>query len=597
MPHLSVSTVVPTYNRARLLERALRSALAECRPGDEIIVVDDGSSDDTEAVVRDLGPALRYLRTPHLGAGAARNAGVEAATGDLVAFLDSDDEWAPGKLAWQRAVMEQFPDVLYLFSDFGGVDWTGERQHERISSWRGDQRPWTEVLGPAVSSTTIAGLPPGAPQFDLHVGDFYDAYLRDWCVYTCTVVVRREQAAAALRFAEDLPTYEDVECFARLARHGLAGYMTCETAWQHGHTGTRLTDADPATRADAAVTIVRRVWGADPRVSRPCGQAARARGGHRRAPRPQGARPPRGRPGRAGSPRARSLLWLSLVAVPPHPSARQRDAPRRDGCAPGASVASSRRAGFSAGRLEHRRAPWQRGVREAAGRLGPSLRRHAATHRLSGSRSAACLCRTAHGCARPLALPRAARRRHRAGHLSARGTDRRRPGAQARRLGRALAPSPAGVRRGLPRRRRSRGADPRARRVPATRTARRALRGPRSIAGCVGAVGRAARARPPRLLPAERRALRHLRLRTTVRRAHGAALQALPPQPARPPQEARVVCRRALRDRHGRRPGRGVRDLRRRRGLGLEGRVGRGQRDRAAPGPARVLSSPRREHP
>ena len=264
MPHLSVSTVVPTYNRARLLERALRSALAECRPGDEIIVVDDGSSDDTEAVVRDLGPALRYLRTPHLGAGAARNAGVEAATGDLVAFLDSDDEWAPGKLAWQRAVMEQFPDVLYLFSDFGGVDWTGERQHERISSWRGDQRPWTEVLGPAVSSTTIAGLPPGAPQFDLHVGDFYDAYLRDWCVYTCTVVVRREQAAAALRFAEDLPTYEDVECFARLARHGLAGYMTCETAWQHGHTGTRLTDADPATRANAAVTIVRRVWGADP---------------------------------------------------------------------------------------------------------------------------------------------------------------------------------------------------------------------------------------------------------------------------------------------------------------------------------------------
>jgi hypothetical protein len=264
MPQLSVSTVVPTYNRAHLLERALRSALAECRPGDEIIVVDDGSSDDTEAIVRALGPTLRYLRTPHLGAGAARNAGVQAATGDLVAFLDSDDEWAPGKLAWQRAVMEQFPDILYLFSDFGGVDWSGERRHNRISSWRGDERPWAEVLGPAIPSQTISGLPPGAPRFDLHVGRFYDAYLRDWCVYTCTVVARREQAAGALRFAEDLATYEDVECFARLAQRGLAGYMTCETAWQHGHTGTRLTDADQATCADAAITIVKRVWGADP---------------------------------------------------------------------------------------------------------------------------------------------------------------------------------------------------------------------------------------------------------------------------------------------------------------------------------------------
>ena len=71
------------------------------------IVVDDGSTDETEAVARSFGAQVRYLRTPHLGARAARNDGVRAASCDLVAFLDSDDEWLPRKMALQRAVSEQ----------------------------------------------------------------------------------------------------------------------------------------------------------------------------------------------------------------------------------------------------------------------------------------------------------------------------------------------------------------------------------------------------------------------------------------------------------------------------------------------------------
>jgi hypothetical protein len=75
--------------------------------------------------------------------------------------------------------------------------------------------------------------------------------------------VRREEAGDALRFPEDVPVYEDFECYARLAQRGLAGFMDCQTAWQRQHSGPRLTDADLIANADTALTIIGRVWGAD----------------------------------------------------------------------------------------------------------------------------------------------------------------------------------------------------------------------------------------------------------------------------------------------------------------------------------------------
>ena len=261
--HLSVSTVVPTFNRADLLDRALASVLPECGPGDEIIVVDDDSTDSTEDVVRAYGPPVRYLRVPHGGAGAARNAGIAAAHGDLVAFLDSDDEWVPGKLSWQRAVLEQLPEVLFVFTDFGSVTATGERQRRRITSWRTDQLSWEQMIGPGISSSDLPALPAGAPPFMLYAGQFYTTYISNWCIATSTVVVRRREAGDALHFAEDVPVYEDFECYARLAQRGLACYMDCETAWQHKHAGARLTGADAVCSAESALKITERIWGSD----------------------------------------------------------------------------------------------------------------------------------------------------------------------------------------------------------------------------------------------------------------------------------------------------------------------------------------------
>jgi glycosyltransferase involved in cell wall biosynthesis len=97
---VTFSIVIPTYNRGALLTRALDSALAQTDPDLEIVVVDDGSTDDTESVVRAYGdPRVRYLRQANAGVCAARNVGARAATGDRFVFLDSDDELLPEALA------------------------------------------------------------------------------------------------------------------------------------------------------------------------------------------------------------------------------------------------------------------------------------------------------------------------------------------------------------------------------------------------------------------------------------------------------------------------------------------------------------------
>ena len=102
-----------------------------------------------------------------------------------------------------------------------------------------------------------------APAVTLYVGSLYEDLIRNWCVGTCTIVVRRREAGDALRFPEDIRLYEDVECWARLARRGAAGYLDCETAWQHFHPTPRLSNADALTCADAALTVIARVWGLD----------------------------------------------------------------------------------------------------------------------------------------------------------------------------------------------------------------------------------------------------------------------------------------------------------------------------------------------
>lgn len=130
MPQISV--IIPTYNREQFIGEALQSALDQTCQAFEVIVIDDGSTDRTEQIVRQLSnpiPIL-YQWQPNQGQAVSLNRGVSASSGEWIAFLDSDDLWYPHKLAVQVQHIETYPDVPFFYSamDYFYVDNTGQPQ-------------------------------------------------------------------------------------------------------------------------------------------------------------------------------------------------------------------------------------------------------------------------------------------------------------------------------------------------------------------------------------------------------------------------------------------------------------------------------------
>ena len=114
---MSVSLIVATFNHGRFLAEALDSAIAQTLKGVEIVVVDDGSTDDTPSVLARYAGRIRVIRQPNRGLAAARNTGLAAARGTYVSFLDADDVLMPTKLAEQVAVLERAPTVGWTYCD------------------------------------------------------------------------------------------------------------------------------------------------------------------------------------------------------------------------------------------------------------------------------------------------------------------------------------------------------------------------------------------------------------------------------------------------------------------------------------------------
>ena len=122
IPHL-VSVVIPCSNAEPFIRDTIESILCQTRPVDEVIVVDDGSGDDSAGVAESFGPPVRVIRQSRGGVSAARNRGIQEAKGDLIAFLDADDLWSPQKIERQLAYLDAHPDVDVVTSnaaDFRG---------------------------------------------------------------------------------------------------------------------------------------------------------------------------------------------------------------------------------------------------------------------------------------------------------------------------------------------------------------------------------------------------------------------------------------------------------------------------------------------
>ena len=279
-----VSVIIPTYNRAALIPHTLVSVLAAVADGDEIIVVDDGSTDDTAAVVcapdAPWSGRVRYLPMEHAGAGRSQNAGLAAARNDLIGFADSDDVWLPYRLELQRPIMESETSLGFCFSNFGQLWPDGSITPHWLVEWSRDTRSWDDILGPGRPYSDRWPLPAKLPQTDhefrVHTGSLYLQLLRRACTNVNTLLARRSVVGDALHFGVDQPRYHDWECFARMARVGDCAYLDVDTALQRAHDGPRRTDSGPFIAAQSRITLIERTWASDPAFMQAHGDEVKA---------------------------------------------------------------------------------------------------------------------------------------------------------------------------------------------------------------------------------------------------------------------------------------------------------------------------------
>jgi glycosyltransferase involved in cell wall biosynthesis len=186
----SVSVIIPTYNRVRYLGDAIRSVLSQTFTDLELLIVDDGSSDATEELVRAIAdPRLHYARLEHRGISAAMNAGLRMARGAFIARLDSDDVWLDEMLELLTGILKAQTEVGVAYGRGQAISVTGT--------------PFNLLLG-------------RAPQYP---GDFFRSLIFDDCTCNVAIVARRECFERAGDYDEALIANEDWDMWLRVARH------------------------------------------------------------------------------------------------------------------------------------------------------------------------------------------------------------------------------------------------------------------------------------------------------------------------------------------------------------------------------------------
>ena len=214
-----VSVIVPCHNGARFLADAIESALAQTHPAIETIVVDDGSVDDTPAILERYADRVRVLHQQNRGPSAARNAALAVARGEYVAFLDADDRFRPEKIARQVAILDTRPDIGLVYGGWRFIDEEGR-------SLPGEGRPRGE-------------------------GDMLPALLLGNPIHPLAAVVRRTLVAEVGGFEESLRGCEEWDLFLRLSRRGMRwasidatlGDYRVHPAQSHGQTRMMLASA------------------------------------------------------------------------------------------------------------------------------------------------------------------------------------------------------------------------------------------------------------------------------------------------------------------------------------------------------------------
>jgi len=228
-----VSVVLPTWNRAYCVARTIDSVLAQTYSGIELIVIDDGSTDDTRDLILSrfgADPRVRYVYQSNSGVCAARNEGFRQSRGEYIALIDSDDAWEPWKIELQVACMKQRPEVGMVWTDMTAIDPDGSRISNAYLRRYYSAYQWftyRDLFTDGIPLGRIArGFGPALPGTAFYSGDIAWAMIAGNLVHTPTVLLRRDRLKAAGGFNVEFQNAgEDYDFHLRICRAGPVGFI------------------------------------------------------------------------------------------------------------------------------------------------------------------------------------------------------------------------------------------------------------------------------------------------------------------------------------------------------------------------------------
>jgi len=258
----AVSVVVPSYNRAHCLAPTVESILAQTTPPLEVIVVDDGSQDDTRAVCERFPAPVRYVWRANGGPSAARNMGMRAAQGEYIAFLDADDLWEPDKLEVQLALHAAHPEIGWSITNHRTTD----RENQLVPGAQGfarDLPAFTEtgmdpeaLFAQALSRSEIEAA---GRRHVVYTGDAYELMFDGNLAFPSCVMLRRGLMDRAGVFDETLRCAVDTEYFHRLAAAAPLGViMTPLFRWRRGESNTIVSSRNMIPLVQTALLSIER---------------------------------------------------------------------------------------------------------------------------------------------------------------------------------------------------------------------------------------------------------------------------------------------------------------------------------------------------
>ena len=261
---MKVSVVIPTYNRASLVQETIESVLRQSFRDFEIIVIDDGSTDDTEQGLRRFSSEIHYVKQENRGLNAARNVGIDLAKGEYIAVLDNDDLWRPFKLELEVSILDGLPEVGFVFGDFYIMKPDGRNIPNGIHTWFPNPPVWDDIFnfsldhdfGEMLGSHHVNGTSVRA-----FVGDIYGTSLFGPRVLPSASLFRRSKADGWLKFNEHDSLCGDWEFFALLSRRHGAAFIDMELAFNRSHEdAVRLTRTDPRLQRAKRLEMTERIW-------------------------------------------------------------------------------------------------------------------------------------------------------------------------------------------------------------------------------------------------------------------------------------------------------------------------------------------------